>query len=112
MNHRLLLHKLEQMYGINGPALKWLTSYLERRKQRVILNGKVSDWAPAVSGTPEGGHMSALLFSLFASDLASLIKTNCLMYADDLKICSCVSSQNDVIKFQQDLDTVVQWAAD
>ena len=56
--------------------------------------------------------MSALLFSLFANDMASLIKTNCLMYADDLKIFCSVESQDDVSKLQQDLDTVVKWAAD
>ena len=100
------------MYGINGPSLRWLTSYLQRRKQRVVLNGKVSGWVPAVSGTPEGGHISALLFSLFANDLASVIKTDCLMYADDLKIFCTIKSQNDVVKLQQDLDAVTQWAAD
>ena len=60
VNHRLLLHKLEKMYGIDGSALQWLSSYLGRRKQRVVLNGKVSEWVPAVSGTPEGGHISQL----------------------------------------------------
>ena len=34
------------------------------------------------------------------------------MYADDLKIFSTVKSQNDVVKLQQDLDAVTQWAAD
>ena len=56
--------------------------------------------------------MSALLFSLFANDLVSVIKTNCLMYAEDLKMFSGVKYQNDVIKLQQDPDTVVQWAID
>ena len=71
MNHQLLLHKLQHMYGVDGRALCWLTFYLKRRKQRVVLNGKVSDWVPATSGTPEGGHMSLLLFSLFVNDLTS-----------------------------------------
>ena len=112
VNHQLLLYKLKHMYGIDGPALRWLTSYMERRKQRVVLKGKASDWAPAVSGTPEGGHMSALLFSLYVNDLTSEIKTNCLMYADDLKIFSVIKSQADVKKLQQDLDAVTLWAAD
>ena len=111
VNHRLLLHKLHNMYGIDGPALQWLTSYLERRKQRVVLNGKVSDWVPAVSGTPEGGHMSALLFSLFVNDLTTVIKTNCLMYADDLKVFSVIKSQDDVLKLQEDINAVTLWAA-
>ena len=87
-------------------------SYLGRRKQRVVVGGKVSDWVPAVSGTPEGGHMSALLFSLFVNDLTSVISTNCLMYADDLKIFCLVNSQQDVLRLQQDVDAVTNWAAD
>ena len=112
VNHQLLLHKLRGMYGIDGAALRWLTSYLERRKQRVVLNGKVSDWVPAVSGTPEGGHMSALLFALFINDLTFGLRTNYLMYADDLKLFTMVKSQDDVLKLQQDLDAVTRWAAD
>ena len=109
VNHQLLLYKSDTcMYG---PALRWLT-YLGRRKQRVVVGGKVSDWVPAVSGTPEGGHMSALLFSLFVNDLTSVISTNCLMYADDLKIFCLVNSQQDVLRLQQDVDAVTNWAAD
>ena len=86
VHHRLLLYKLEHLYVVGGLALRWLTSYLGRRKQRVVLNGKVSDWVPAVSGTPEGGLLSPLLFSLFVNDLPSVIKTGCLLFADDVKI--------------------------
>ena len=58
VNHRMLLYKLQKMYGVEGSALRWLASYLGRRNQRVVLNGKVSDRIPVTSGTPEGGHLS------------------------------------------------------
>ena len=112
VNHRLLLYKLEHMYGVGGLALRWLTSYLGRRKQRVVLNGKVSDWVPAVSGTPEGGLLSPLLFSLFVNDLPSVVKTRCLMFADDVKIFQKVKGPNDVKMLQDDIDAVTRWAAD
>ena len=57
-----------------------------RRKQRVVLNGRVSDWIPVTSGTPEGGHLSPLLFALFVNDLPNVISTNCLMFCDDFNI--------------------------
>ena len=112
VNHRLLLHKLEKMYGIDGSALQWLSSYLGRRKQRVVLNGKVSEWVPAVSGTPEGGHISPLLFSLYVNDLPTVISTNCLLFADDLKVFHEVRRDEDVLALQRDLNTVARWAAD
>ena len=100
------------MYGIDGLALQWLSSYLGRRKQRVVIDGKVSEWVPAVSGTPEGGHVSPLLFSLYVNDLPTVISTNCLLFADDLKLFHEIKSQNDVLTLQQDLNAVTHWAAD
>ena len=100
------------MYGIRGLALAWLTSYLGRRKQRVVLNGKVSDWVPVVSGTPEGGLISPLLFSLYVNDLPSAVTANCLMFADDVKIFRKVKTHSDVLALQKDIDSVSQWAAD
>ena len=38
VKHKILLSKLEH-YGIRDNALKWLTSYLNNRKQYVKLNG-------------------------------------------------------------------------
>ena len=102
VNHRLLLHKLQPMYGLEGNALEWLRSYLERRKQRVVLNGKVSDWVPVTSGTPEGGHLSPLLFSLFVNDLPNEISTTCLMFCDDVKIVHKVGSPKYVTTLQKD----------
>ena len=97
VNHRLLLYKLQKMYGLEGNALKWLASYLGRRTQRVVLNGRVSDWIPVTSGTPEGGHLSPLLFALFVNDLPNVISTNCLMFCDDVKIFHKIAAPKDVI---------------
>ena len=100
------------MYGIDGDALQWLRSYLGRRRQRVVLNGKVSEWVPVLSGTPEGGHISPLLFSLYVNDLPTAISTNCLLFADDLKLFHEIRSDEDVHALQRDLDAVTRWAAD
>ena len=112
VDHRMLLFKLQKMYGLEGSALEWLTSYLGRRKQRVVLNGRVSDWIPVTSGTPEGGHLSPLLFALFVNDLPCVISTNCLMFCDDVKIFHKIASSKDVIALQKDIDAVARWAAD
>ena len=100
VNHSLLLHKLRHMYGLVGNALNWLTSYLGRRKQRVVLNGKVSDWVPVTSGTPQGGHLPPFLFALFVNDLPCVIPTNCLMFCDEANIFHKVVSSKDVITLQ------------
>ena len=73
--------------------------------------GKVSEWAPVVSGTPEGGLLSPMLFSLLVNDLPSVVKTDCLMFADDLKIFQKVRNHDDVQRLQNDIDAVTKWAA-
>ena len=40
--HRRLLKKLE-CYGVHGKLLNWLKEFLNKRKQRVVVNGCKSD---------------------------------------------------------------------
>ena len=108
VNHKLLLHKLQNSFHIEGHTLQWFVSYLSGRTQRVVLNGKTSAWTSVTSGTPEGGILSPLLFCLYINDLPSVIKSHSLMYADDLKLFRCVRSAADSAALQEDVDRVAE----
>ena len=53
VEHSILLHKL-QHYGIRGPALNWLETYLSERKQFVSIDSVNSSLKPIKYGVPQG----------------------------------------------------------
>ena len=110
VNHTLLIHKLQNSYNITGSALRWFSSYLDNRKQRVVVNGKCSEWCRVTSGTPEGGLISPILFSMFINDLPDGISSRVLMFADDAKLFRQIACDNDAVALQNDLDHFYKWS--
>ena len=82
--HELLKSKLFS-YGIGGKTLKWIDSFLCFRK-RVVVNGVKSDWAPVLSGVPQGTVLGPLLFFLYINDISSDIESEIRLFAYD---CVC-----------------------
>ena len=48
-----------------------------------MVNGGFSDWAPVVSGVPQGSVLGPLLFSLCINGISVDIKSEIRLFADD-----------------------------
>jgi ribonuclease P/MRP protein subunit RPP40 len=48
--------------GISGSLLNFFENYLSNRHQRVVLNGKESNWMSLKAGVPQGSVFGPLLF--------------------------------------------------
>jgi hypothetical protein len=107
--HKRLLHKIS-MYGITGRLYKWIEQFLTGRRQNVHISSSVSDWALVRSGVPQGSVLGPLLFLIYIDDLPSEVRSQIVMFADDVKIWRPISTSDDVVSLQQDIDTMQLWA--
>ena len=107
--HELLKSKLFG-YGIGGKTLKWIDSFLCFRQQRVVVNGVKSDWAPVLSGVPQGTVLGPLLFSLYINDISSDIESEIRLFSDDCVCYREIKGEKDTMKLQRDIDRLGSWA--
>ena len=110
--HKGLLHKLEQL-GICGKLLKWLESYLTNRKQRVVINGKMSDPKSINASVPQGSILGPLLFLVYVNDLVDDLQTTPYLFADDTSLLATINPRDPVSTFSDinnDLCTLSNWA--
>lgn len=88
MDHTILLKKIEK-YGIRGPALNWIESYLTNRKQYVQLGQHRSKCGSIVCGVPQGSVLGPKQFLLYINDLYLVSeKLKFILFADDTTILS------------------------
>ena len=101
--HELRKRKLFS-YAIGGKTLKWIDSFFCFRQQRVVVNGVKSDWAPVLSGVPQGTVLGPLLFSLYINNISSDIESEIRRFADDCVCYREIKDEEDTMKFQKDID--------
>ncbi len=99
--------------GINEKTVNWIKNWLDKRMQRVVLNGEMSEWILVISGVPQGSVLGPLLFIIFINDLdQSLDETNSILYkfADDTKCGKIIVNEESTAQLQKDLDNLLIWA--
>ena len=71
--------KLKMAYRV---TMKTIIDFLSFRKQRVVLNGQVSQWSSIEAGVPRGFILGPLLFLIYINDLSDDLSTNAKRFAN------------------------------
>ena len=82
VSHNILLSKLEKL-GIKDGTLKWFTSYLAGRTQRVDINGHLSGEKTIDISVLQGSILGPILFLCFINDLPNITTLLTILFADD-----------------------------
>ena len=90
--HQGLIHKLRSS-GISGNMLALLNNFLTGRKQKLVLNGKTSEWKSVLAGVPQGSVLGPLLFFVYSNDLCDNLSCDVKLFADDTSLFSVVENE-------------------
>ena len=107
--HQRLLLKLKA-HGIGDSITDLIEQWLTDRRQRVVVDGEVSNWKSVLSGVPQGSVLGPILFLIYINDLEDSITSNVLKFADDTKLFRKVNTDGDKQHLQNDLDRLVKWS--
>ena len=107
--HQRLLLKLKA-HGIGDSITDWIEQWLTDRRQRVVVDGEVSNWKSVLSGVPQGSVLGPILFLIYINDLDDSITSNVLKFVDDTKLFRKVNTDGDKQHLQNDLDRLMKWS--
>ena len=70
IDHDILFHRLEHVFGIQNSALSFFRSYFTERKQMVFISGYSSTPSTLLHGVPQGSVPGPILFLLYTQPLS------------------------------------------
>ena len=111
--HKLILAKLKAL-GFEESALCWLNSYLQGRRQKVVIDKNESPLVFLDNGVPQGSILGPLLFTILINDISLFVK-NCQyhQYADDTQLylkTKIDDAVETIIAINEDLERIAEFS--
>lgn len=110
LDHGLIAQKMYRV-GFHKGLVSLFVSYLSGRTQFVEFNGFKSAPYNASSGAPQGSNLAPLIFAIFVNDITNNISSDCVLFADDLKIYRIINNIEDCRELQKDINSLSVWCS-
>ncbi len=88
------MFKVKQL-GIGGSVHNWNENWLNNRKQRVVINGTASDWAPVTSKVPQSSVLGPVLFIIYINDIDDEQNNFIAKFTEDTKIGNSIITDHE-----------------
>jgi hypothetical protein len=112
LDHRILEGKLSSL-NFSPHSIKWVSSFLQGRTQKVMVGKTLSPEIHISVGVPQGGVLSPLLFLLYVSDIEDWIQSAAVhSYADDTTLTVSSKDMSSLLQnLEREAERVLQFMA-
>ena len=89
VDHKIMINRLEHVFGITGTVLRWFKSYLLGRSQRVNIAGVMSHSCPFDCCVPQGSVLGSTMYSQYTRPIGDIILSHGILFhlfADDSQV--------------------------
>ena len=115
IDHRTLLTRTGNMFGVSGSVSLWLESYLSGRSSYVRLGERQSTIASSSVGVPQGSVLGPILFSMYIAPIAKIAAAFgvCIhQYADDTQLYKFTAKEGGsktLVMLKNCTDAISDW---
>ena len=107
VQHQRLILNLKS-HGIGIIIINWIEKLLTDRRQRVVVDGEVSNWKLVLSGVPQASVLGSILFCIYLNDLEEGVTSQILKFAVNTKLVRQIKGNGDKQQLQDDIDKLIK----
>ena len=98
--------------NINPYVINWLISFLDHRKQRVVVDGYSTEYVSINRGVPQGTVLGPVLFSIFINDIKAVNtdKNRLVKFADDITVSLPIEANVGLDESQTEVLSFIEWS--
>ena len=108
--HQRLILKLKS-HGMGSSTINWIEQRLTNRRQRVVVDGEVSNWKSVLTRVPQQGSvLGPILLLVYINDLEEGVTGKILKFADGTKLFRKTKEIGDTQKLKDYIDKIFRWS--